>query len=141
MSAVRDLQLVSCGLRFAVRSSRFAVRGSRFAVRGLRFAVCGLRFAVRGLRFAVCGLQRCRSSSCKGAGSRPIPCNRLHEARLSVNRFGEFFRILPQNFFFVFVFTHKFFCIFKEDFGAHVGDQFPFGCELLLQYTKKGLPH
>ena len=47
----------------------------------------------------------------------PIPCIRLHEARLSVNRFGEIFRILPQKFFFVFVLIHKFYSWFLEIFG------------------------
>ena len=90
----------------------------RLAVRC--FAACVLlsaAYAADNLPSAVFDSQRCRSGSCKGAGSRRYHVlDYMKHVFLSIG-LVKFFRILPQKFFFVFVLIHKFCSWFLEIFG------------------------
>ncbi len=90
----------------------------RLAVRC--FAACVLlsaAYAADNLPSAVFDSQRCRSGSCKGAGSRRYHVlDYMKHVFLSIG-LVKFFRILPQKFFFVFVLIHKFYSWFLEIFG------------------------
>lgn len=100
-----------------------------------RFAACVLlsaAYAADNLPSAVFDSQRCRSGSCKGAGSRRYHVlDYMKHVFLSIG-LVKFFRILPQNFFFVFVLIHKFHSWFLEIFGQmqrrpHIYDTGPPG--------------
>ena len=91
-----------------------------FATRGSLLAACVLlsaAYAADNLPSAVFDSQRCRSGSCKGAGSRRYHVlDYMKHVFLSIG-LAKLFRILPQKFFFVFVLIHKFYGWFLEIFG------------------------